>query len=102
MGTGLTHRREEVAAVVRDSLIHLEGFRMPVGRDWVSMLFLRYEGPDALYEQMERLADVEVYVDDPHTWVLHHGRVGLIREAAARFDPDGLLNPGKLPPERAA
>jgi FAD/FMN-containing dehydrogenase len=96
MGPGLTRRREEVAAVVRDSLIHLEGFRTDHGRDWVSMLFLRYEGSDVLYEQMRRLAEVEVYVDDPHTWVLHHGRVGLIREAAARFDPDGLLNPGKL------
>jgi FAD/FMN-containing dehydrogenase len=96
MGPGLTRRRADVAAVVRDSLIHLEGFRTAQGRDWVSMLFLRYDGADALYEQMARLADVEVYVDDPHTWVLHHGRVDLIREAAARFDPDGLLNPGKL------
>ena len=96
MGPGLTRRRADVAAVVADSLIHLEGFLTPHGRDWVSMLFLRYEGADVLYEQMRRLADVEVYVDDPHTWVLHHGRVELIRAAAARFDPDGLLNPGKL------
>jgi FAD/FMN-containing dehydrogenase len=97
MGPGLTRRRADVAAAVQDSLIHLEGFRIADGRDWVSMLFLRYDGADALYEQMARLADVEVYVDDPHTWVLHHGRVDLIRGAAARFDPDGLLNPGKLP-----
>jgi FAD/FMN-containing dehydrogenase len=96
MGRGLTRRRADVAAVVNDSLIHLEGFRTAHGRDWVSMLFLRYDGADALYEQMARLAEVEVYVDDPHTWVLHHGRVELIRAAAARFDPDGLLNPGKL------
>ena len=79
-----------------ESLLHLEGFRTASGRDWVSMLFTRYEGADALYDLMSRLAEVEVYVDDPHTWVLHHGRVPMIREAAARFDPDGLLNPGKL------
>jgi len=46
---------------------------------------------------MARLAEVEVYVNDPHTWVLHYN-LDLIRAAAARFDPDGLLNPGKLPP----
>jgi FAD/FMN-containing dehydrogenase len=97
MGRGLTRRRDEVAAIAPESLIHLEGFRTAGGRDWVSMLFLRYDGADALYDQMARLADVEVYVDDPHTWVLHHGRVDMIRTAAARFDPDGLLNPGKLP-----
>ncbi len=97
MGPGLTRRRDEVAAAVPESLVHLEGFLTARGRDWVSMLFLRYDGADALYEQMARLADVGVYVDDPHTWVLHHGRLEHVRRAAARFDPDGLLNPGKLP-----
>jgi hypothetical protein len=96
MGRGLTRRREEVAALVPESLIHLEGFRTAHGRDWVSMLFLRYDGPDALYRQMAELASVEVYVDDPHTWVLHSQRLDGVRAAAARFDPDGLLNPGKL------
>ncbi|HTR96231.1 MAG TPA: FAD-binding oxidoreductase [Trebonia sp.] len=96
MGRGLTRRREEVAALVPESLIHLEGFRTAHGRDWVSMLFLRYDGPDELYRQMAELASVEVYVDDPHTWVLHTLRLDGVRAAAARFDPDGLLNPGKL------
>jgi hypothetical protein len=97
MGAGLTRRRQEVADLVPESLIHLEGFRTSRGRDWVSMLFLRYDGPDVLYRQMKELADVEVYVDDPHTWVLHHLRLDAVREAARKFDPDGLLNPGKLP-----
>ena len=96
MGAGLTRRRAEVAAVVPESLIHLEGFRTAHGRDWASMLFLRYDGPDVLYRQMAELADVEVYVDDPHTWVLHHLRLDGVRAAARKFDPDGLLNPGKL------
>jgi FAD/FMN-containing dehydrogenase len=95
-GPGLTRRRAEVAAVVPESLIHLEGFRMARGRDWAGMLFLRYDGPDALYRQMAELAEVEVYVDDPHTWVLHHLRLAGVRAAARKFDPDGLLNPGKL------
>jgi FAD/FMN-containing dehydrogenase len=96
MGPGLTRRRAEVADLVPESLIHLEGFRTARGRDWVSMLFLRYDGPDVLYRQMAELADVEVYVDDPHTWVLHHLRLDAVRAAARQFDPDGLLNPGKL------
>ncbi|MCK9921521.1 FAD-binding oxidoreductase [Frankia sp. AgPm24] len=100
MGPGLTRRRDEVATLAPESLLHLEGFRTDHGRDWVSMLFLRYDGPDDLYARMERLADVEVHVDDPHTWELHHGRLDAVRAAAARFDPDGLLNPGKLPPPR--
>jgi FAD/FMN-containing dehydrogenase len=95
-GPGLTRRRDDLAAALPESLVHLEGFLTPGGRDWAGMLFLRYDGADALYEQMARLADVGVYVDDPHTWVLHHARVDLVRQAAARFDPDGLLNPGKL------
>ncbi|HEY6497310.1 MAG TPA: FAD-binding oxidoreductase [Trebonia sp.] len=96
-GPGLTRRRAEVGSVVPESLLHLEGFRMARGRDWAGMLFLRYDGPDALYRQMAELAEVEVYVDDPHTWVLHHLRLDGVREAARKFDPDGLLNPGKLP-----
>jgi FAD/FMN-containing dehydrogenase len=61
------------------------------------MLFLRFDDVETLYDRMARLADVEVYVNDPHTWMLSY-RVDAIRAAAARFDPDGLLNPGKLPP----
>jgi len=98
-GPGLTGRRAEVAAIAPESLIHLEGFFQPAtGRaDWASMLFLRFDDVDSLYQRMARLAEVEVYVNDPHTWVLHYN-LDLIRAAAARFDPDGLLNPGKLPP----
>lgn len=97
-GRGLTHRRDEVAGVLAESLVHLEGFRMGESPGWAGMLFGRFDGTDTLYEQMDALADVEVEVNDPHTWVLHHARLDLVRAAARRFDPDGLLNPGKLPP----
>jgi FAD/FMN-containing dehydrogenase len=95
-GPGLTRRRAELAATVAESLVHLEGFRTAQGQDWAGMLFLRYDGRQELYRQMAALADVEVYVDDPHTWVLHHRWLDAVRAAARKFDPDGLLNPGKL------
>jgi FAD/FMN-containing dehydrogenase len=98
MGRGLIHRRAEVAATVPDSLVHLEGFRIGGGRSWVGMLFTRFVDVASLYRGMDALQAAEVYVDDPHTWVLHHDRLPLVRAAAERFDPAGLLNPGKLPP----
>jgi FAD/FMN-containing dehydrogenase len=97
-GQGLTRRRADLAAMIPESLVHLEGFKTPRGRDWAGMLFLRYDGPDPLYRQMAALAEVDVAVSDPHTWVLPPARLDLIREAARAFDPDSLLNPGKLPP----
>jgi FAD/FMN-containing dehydrogenase len=96
MGPGLTAGRDQLAAVVPEGLVHLEGFRTHGGPDWVAMLFCRFDGVAALYERMDALEAAEVFVDDPHTWVLHHSRLDLVRAAAARFDPDGLLNPGKL------
>lgn len=97
MGPGLTHRREEVARVVPCSLVHLEGFRTAHGADWAGMLFCRFDGTDTLYAQMAELATVDVTVNDPHTWILHHNRLDQIRTYAALFDPHALLNPGKLP-----
>jgi FAD binding domain len=97
-GLGMTRRRADVAATVPESLLHLEGFRMGDHTVWAGMLFCRYDGVQPLYEWMEELGSVDVDVNDPHTWMLHHDRLSLVREAAVRFDPDGLLNPGKLPP----
>ncbi|WP_432827644.1 FAD-binding oxidoreductase [Dactylosporangium sp. CA-092794] len=98
MGRGLIHRRPEVAATVPDSLVHLEGFRLGERPGWVGMLFTRFVDVPSLYAGMDALEAAEVDVDDPHTWVLHHDRLERVRAAAKRFDPDGLLNPGKLPP----
>ncbi|MBO0821024.1 MAG: hypothetical protein J2P26_09270 [Nocardiopsaceae bacterium] len=67
------------------------------GREWAGMLFPGYDDLDTRYRQMADLAAVEVDVSDPHTRMLN-SRLDLIREAARTFDPDSLLNPGKLPP----
>nr|MDT0667451.1 FAD-binding oxidoreductase [Micromonospora sp. DSM 115978] len=52
---------------------------------------------EALYAGVAELRAAGVVVVDPHTWLLS-GNLDALRVAAARFDPDGLLNPGKLPP----
>lgn len=49
----------------------------------------------ALYDAMDTMRAWGIRVVDPHTWMVGaHGDA--IRAAAARNDPDGLLNPGKL------
>lgn len=96
-GTGLTERTDEVAAVFGETLLHLDGFRLATGPGFVSIILTPFEGEPALREGMERLADVDVRVNDPHIWHVHR-ELELYWPVAAEFDPDGLLNPGKLPP----
>jgi len=92
-GPGLVERTDEVRQVLPETLLHLDGVQGPA---YFGMLMARYEGEEALYEGVRRLAELGVSVRDPHTWELHE-RLPEIRAAAARFDPAGLLNPGKLP-----
>jgi hypothetical protein len=83
---------------VPDLLLHLDGFRTPDGVVLNGMLMVPFAGLDALARTVADLRAAGVEVDvSPHTWELHHF-LDRIRPAAARFDPDGLLNPGKLPP----
>ncbi|MGH3466108.1 MAG: FAD-binding oxidoreductase [Thermocrispum sp.] len=104
-GDALTERADDVRAVLPGTLLHLDGFRTHppkgtdprAGRELVGMLLCRFEDAHRLYEGVTRLRRLGVLVDDPHTWLLHHN-LDRIREAALRFDPGGLLNPGKLPP----
>jgi hypothetical protein len=42
-----------------------------------------------------------VLVIDPHTWELGGPALETIRATAVANDPQGLLNPGKLPPPGA-
>ncbi|MGF1653045.1 MAG: FAD-binding oxidoreductase [Actinomycetales bacterium] len=97
-GRVLVEDLDAVRAVVPDLLLHLDGFRVPGGVVLAGMLMVPFAGPDALAGTVEELRAAGVEVDvSPHTWQLHRF-LDRIRPAAARFDPDGLLNPGKLPP----
>ena len=96
-GPGLTSRTDEVRAVFEETLLHLDGFKVASGPGFVSIIMTRFEGIEHLYAGIERLAEVEVRVNDPHDWRLHRN-LDQIRPVAKEFDPEGLLNPGKLPP----
>lgn len=98
-GDALVTRRDEVRALMPDTMVHLDGFLLnrADGPGYAGMLLCRFESADKLRAGMDRLRQLDVHVDDPHTWLLG-GDLGVVREVAARFDPRGLLNPGKLPP----
>jgi FAD/FMN-containing dehydrogenase len=59
------------------------------------MLVGVYESPDAVYAGFERLTELGVGFHNPHQWYVDY-QPERTRELAARTDPGGLLNPGKL------
>ncbi|WP_251455340.1 FAD-binding oxidoreductase [Microbacterium sp. Marseille-Q6648] len=95
-GDALVDRIDEVHAVYPGGLLHIEaGHTVPIG-----MLAGIYESPDAVYDGIARLNALGVGVHNPHQWNVDF-RLSQTLELAARTDPDGLLNPGKLNPEYA-
>jgi hypothetical protein len=64
------------------------------------MLAGRYESPEHVYAGIERLTALGVGVHNPHQWNVDF-EVERTVELAARTDPHGLLNPGKLNPDYA-
>ncbi|OMQ14080.1 dehydrogenase, partial [Modestobacter sp. VKM Ac-2676] len=77
-------------------LVHLDAWAARPGPEFVGLLLTPYAGAAALYAAMDALRGIGVHVSDPHTWELTEP-LDDVRAAAARFDPAGLLNPGKLP-----
>jgi FAD/FMN-containing dehydrogenase len=93
-GPALIDRAEDIRAALPGALLHLDA-----GRDgFAGLLLTPFNGVDALYEHVERLRALGVTVVDPHSWLVDGESLAAVRERAARVDPAGLLNPGKLPP----
>lgn len=93
-GDALVDRIDEVHAVYPGALLHIEaGHTVPIG-----MLAGIYESPEAVYAGFERLRDIGVGTHSPHQWNVDF-RLHETVELAARTDPAGLLNPGKLNPD---
>jgi FAD/FMN-containing dehydrogenase len=93
-GEALITRADEVRATLPGAMLHLDG----LGTGFGGLLLSTFRDAETLYTGIERLERLGVHVVDPHTWLLGGPALPAIRAAAATNDPDGLLNPGKLPP----
>jgi FAD/FMN-containing dehydrogenase len=104
-GDALITRTDEVHAALPGAMLHLDGMRTfldPLepsrGRTFGGLLLAPFRDVPMLYSGVSRLEELGVHVVDPHTWLLGGPSLPGIRATAAVSDPDGLLNPGKLPP----
>ena len=89
------------AALSPELMTHLEFIRLSDGAATCAGLQLvRYTSDERLEQLMQACRDQGVTVNNPHVHVLEDGGKLLAAESAIsmkqRFDPAGLLNPGKL------
>jgi FAD/FMN-containing dehydrogenase len=82
-------------------LMHLEFIRTKEGAMNCSGLQLvRYQNDERLNEIMQIHRDHGVYIANPHVYIVEDGKQGQVNPDVVatklRFDPAGLLNPGKL------
>ena len=82
-------------------LMHLEFLRTKEGEANCSGLQLvRYSTDARLNEIMQIHRDHGVMINNPHVYVVEDGKQARLNpgvvDSKARFDPQGLLNPGKL------
>jgi FAD/FMN-containing dehydrogenase len=82
-------------------LMHLEFLRNKEGAYNCSGLqLIRYRSDERLDEIMQIHRDHGVHINNPHVYMIEDGKQGTMDPAIlavkARFDPLGLLNPGKL------
>jgi FAD/FMN-containing dehydrogenase len=91
-GDALVDRIDEVHQVYPGAMLHIEAQRQyPIG-----MIAAPYVSPEEVYAGFERLKELGVGYHSPHQWFVDWN-VDRTRALAAETDPDGLLNPGKLP-----
>lgn len=82
-------------------LMHLEFLRTKEGALTCSGLqLIRYTTEERLNQIMQIHRDQGVTINNPHVYVLEDGKQGQMNpkvlEMKRRFDPQGLLNPGKM------
>jgi FAD/FMN-containing dehydrogenase len=88
-------------ALAGEVLMHLEFLRTKDGLFNCSGLQLvRFSTEERLDEIMQIYRDHGVAINNPHVYILEDGKQGQLNPAAIemkqRFDPHGLLNPGKM------
>jgi len=90
-GDALIDRIDEVHAVYRGGMLHIEAQKgRPIG-----MLVGEYESAEEVYAGFERLTALSVGYHNPHQWFVDYEPERTFATAAIT-DPQNLLNPGKL------
>ncbi len=84
-----------------ECLLHLEFIRLKEGQMTFSGLqLIKYTNAERLNEIMQIHRDNGVYIANPHVYHVEDGKQGQINPdivmTKMRFDPMGLVNPGKL------
>lgn len=98
-GGAIIEHYDAVRRVLPDVRLHLDGNAPAVhGKGYSGLLLSRWVDRATLATGITALRALGVRVISPHSWMLGgHGDLDDIRRLAAGVDPDGLLNPGKLP-----
>lgn len=100
--TRFVQQAKALRAALGDEVhVHLEFIRTKEGAMNCSGLQLvRYSSDERLNEVMQVHRDHGVYIANPHVFVVEDGKQGQVNPDVVatklRFDPQGLLNPGKL------
>ena len=81
-------------------LWHLEGVRQQGVARLAALPLVRWTGAEPLHALMTDCRELGAVLFNPHVITVEDGGLGVVDgdqvAAKQRFDPDGLLNPGKL------
>ncbi|MDP2000956.1 MAG: FAD-binding oxidoreductase, partial [Rhodoferax sp.] len=99
--TRLSQVKALEAELAGEVMMHLEFLRTKEGAFNCSGLQLvRYTTEERLNEIMQIYRDHGVQINNPHVYIVEDGKQNNLDPAVVsikqRFDPQGLLNPGKL------
>ena len=82
------------------SLWHLEAVRQQGVQRLASLPLVRWRGVEALERLMQECRDLGALIFNPHVLTVEGGGLGVVDgdqvATKHRYDPAGLLNPGKL------
>ncbi len=97
-GPAIVAAQDQIRQRVPGARLHLDGNNPRAhGPGYSGLLYMDWQGPEALEAAMRALSELGVLVVNPHTYkVGQHGDVERILAVARQMDPLGLLNPGKL------
>jgi hypothetical protein len=83
-----------------DLLWHLEGVRQQGVQRIAALPLVRWRGEEALEQLMQQCRDLGALIFNPHVLTVEGGGLGVVDADQVatkhRYDPAGLLNPGKL------